>query len=141
MTDYIENGEKTNGGELVFSYECDPLTAPQEFLLAKREYAIKTGRDQGERDVIAYHLRQSFKPGECDAETAGKIAWETVQSLTKGKHAFAIAVHTDFEFNHSLAICNEIKPSVKSVLYFQCARSKTTGFSRLAFSIFLFFKY
>jgi len=25
-------------------------------------------------------------------------------------------------------------------LYFQCARSKTTGFIRLAFSIFLFFQ-
>jgi hypothetical protein len=105
-TDYVENGEKTNGGELVFSCECDPLAAPQEFLLAKREYAIKTGRNQGERDVIAYHLRQSFKPGECDAETAGKIAWETAQSLTKGKHAFVIAVHTDKAHIHSHTVFN-----------------------------------
>jgi len=66
-TDYIKNGEKTNGGELVLSYQCDPLTAPQELALAKRQYAIKTGRSQGDRDVIAYHLRQAFKPGEIDA--------------------------------------------------------------------------
>jgi hypothetical protein len=105
-TDYIENGEKTNGGELVFTYECDPLTAPQEFLLAKREYAIRTGRSQGARDVIAYHLRQSFKPGECDAETAGKIARETVMALTKGKHAFIIAVHVDKAHIHTHTVFN-----------------------------------
>jgi hypothetical protein len=105
-TDYIENGEKTNGGELVFTYECDPLTAPQEFLLSKREYAIRTGRTQGKRDVIAYHLRQSFKPGECDAETARKIAWETVMSLTKGNHAFIIAVHVDKAHIHTHTVFN-----------------------------------
>ena len=105
-TDYIENGEKTKGGELVLSYQCDPLTAPQEFTLAKRQYAIKTGRDQKERDVIAYHLRQSFKPGETDAETAGRIAWETVMSLTKGSHAFVIAVHVDKAHIHSHTVFN-----------------------------------
>jgi hypothetical protein len=104
--DYIENGEKTNGGELVLSYRCDPLTAPQEFALAKRRYAVKTGRDQGGRDVIAYHIRQSFKPGETDAETAGEIAWETAMSLTKGKHAFVIAVHVDKAHIHSHTIYN-----------------------------------
>ncbi len=105
-TDYVENGEKTNGGELVLSYRCDPLTAPQEFTLAKRTYAIKTGRDQKERDIIAYHLRQSFKPGETDAETASRVAWETVMSLTKGNHAFVIAVHVDRHHIHTHTVFN-----------------------------------
>lgn len=105
-TDYVENGEKTDGGELVLSYQCDPLTAPQEFMLAKREYALKTGRDQGERNVIAYHLRQSFKPGEIDAETAGRVAWETAMSLTKGRHAFVIAVHIDKAHIHTHTVFN-----------------------------------
>ena len=59
-TDYIGDGEKTNSGELVMSYRCDPLNAPQEFTLAKRQYTIKTGRDQRERNVIAYHIRQGI---------------------------------------------------------------------------------
>jgi len=105
-TDYIENGEKTNGGELVLSYQCDPLTAPQEFALAKRQYAIKTGRSQGDRDVIAYHLRQSFKPGEITPEEAGQVAWETVMSLTKGQHAFVIAVHIDKSHIHTHTVYN-----------------------------------
>ncbi|MCQ2511679.1 MAG: relaxase, partial [Lachnospiraceae bacterium] len=43
-TDYAANPEKTEGGELVTSYECDPATCDEEFLLTKREYEHKTGR-------------------------------------------------------------------------------------------------
>ena len=37
-TDYAQNPEKTEKGELVTGYECDPMTADEEFLLAKRQY-------------------------------------------------------------------------------------------------------
>ena len=82
-TDYIENPDKTDGGEWVSSYECDPVSVDAEFLYAKRQYAALTGRDQGERDVIAYHLRQSFKPGETDLATANKIGYDLALSLTE----------------------------------------------------------
>ena len=62
-TDYVQNPEKTDNGELVTAYECDPMIADQEFLLSKRQYEHITGRRQ-KRDVIAYQIRQSFKPGE-----------------------------------------------------------------------------
>ena len=62
-TAYVENPDKTNGGELVTAYECDPRTVDAEFALSKRQYETLTGRSQGKNDVIAYHLRQSFKPG------------------------------------------------------------------------------
>ena len=39
-TDYGKNPEKTNQGELISSYACDPCTADAEFLLAKREYDL-----------------------------------------------------------------------------------------------------
>jgi len=31
-TDYAQNPDKTNKGELVSSYECSPLTADEEFI-------------------------------------------------------------------------------------------------------------
>ena len=37
-TDYSENEKKTNNGEFISSYECDPKSCDQEFLLSKREY-------------------------------------------------------------------------------------------------------
>lgn len=105
-TDYVENPEKTDGGEWISSYECDPMIADEEFLLSKRQYAQLTGRDQGERDVIAYHLRQSFKPGEIDPATANKIGYDLAMSLTKGKHAFVVCTHVDKQHIHSHIIFN-----------------------------------
>ena len=71
-TDYSQNAEKTNGGEFVSSYECAPMTVDEEFLLSKRQYQHITGRQQ-KRDVIAYQIRQSFKPGEITPEEANQV--------------------------------------------------------------------
>ena len=43
-TDYSQNAAKTNDGEFISSYECDPKTADEEFLLSKRQYQHITGR-------------------------------------------------------------------------------------------------
>ena len=61
---YVSNPKKTHQGELVTGFGCNPETADGEFLLMKREYIARTGRRRGKDDVIAYHLRQSFVPGE-----------------------------------------------------------------------------
>ena len=79
-TDYAKNSEKTNGGELVSAYECDPRTVDSQFMLSKREYKIITGRKQ-KRDVIAYQVRQSFKPGEISPEEANRIGYEFAMRL------------------------------------------------------------
>ena len=52
-TDYSQNAAKTNDGEFISSYECDPKTADEEFLLSKRQYQHTTGRQQ-KNDIIAY---------------------------------------------------------------------------------------
>ena len=69
---YVENPEKTENGDLVTGYECEPRTAAEEFALDRREYYMRTGREGGKHDVIAYHLRQSFKPGEITPEEANR---------------------------------------------------------------------
>lgn len=66
-TDYAQNPEKTDGGQLISSYECDPKLVEEQFALAKREYLQKTGR-RYKGDVIAYQIRQAFKPGEITPE-------------------------------------------------------------------------
>ena len=79
-TDYAKNPDKTNKGELVSSYECSPLTADEEFMLSKRQYEFVTGRIQ-KNDVIAYQIRQSFKPGEITAEEANKVGLPRANTL------------------------------------------------------------
>ena len=104
-TDYAKNPDKTNKGELVSSYECSPLTADEEFMLSKRQYELATGRRQ-KNDVIAYQIRQSFRPGEITAEEANKVGYELAMRFTKGKYAFIVATHTDREHIHNHIIYN-----------------------------------
>lgn len=92
--DYSKNPEKTQGGELISSYECDPKTADAEFLYSKRQYQTITGREQ-RHNVIAYQVRQSFKPGEITPEDANRIGYEFAERFLKGRHAFFVATHTD----------------------------------------------
>lgn len=104
-TNYSENKEKTNNGEFISSYCCDPKTCDEEFFLAKREYQQKTGRTN-KRDVIAYQIRQSFKPGEITLEEANKIGYELAMRFTKGKHAYIVATHIDKAHIHNHIIFN-----------------------------------
>ena len=104
-TDYVQNPDKTEQGELVSSYECSPLTVDAEFMLSKRQYELVTGRRQ-KSDVIAYQIRQSFKPGEITAEEANKVGYELAMRFTKGKYAFIVATHTDREHIHNHIVYN-----------------------------------
>ena len=104
-TDYAQNPDKTQQGELVSSYQCSPLTVDEEFLLTKRLYEQTTGRSQ-KSDVIAYQVRQSFKPGEVTPEEANRIGYEFAERFLKGKHAFIVATHTDQAHIHNHIIYN-----------------------------------
>jgi hypothetical protein len=104
-TDYAQNPAKTENGELVTSFECDPMTVDEEFLLAKRQYRHITGRQQ-KHEVIAYQIRQSFKPGEVTPEEANQIGRELAMRWTKGNHAFIVATHVDKAHIHNHIIFN-----------------------------------
>ncbi len=64
IIDYVANPQKTDNGRHITGFACDSRTVDAEFLLAKRQYIAATGRVRGADDVIAYHVRQSFRPGE-----------------------------------------------------------------------------
>ena len=107
--DYGQNPDKTQGGELISSYECDHQTADAEFLLSKAKYKAVTGREQKrEADVLCYQIRQSFAPGEITPEEANRVGYETAMRWTKGKHAFFVATHTDKKHIHNHIYYNPI---------------------------------
>lgn len=98
--EYVKNPDKTDGGELISSYACSPETADQEFLLARNEYVAITGR-RIHNEVIAYQLRQSFKPGEVTPEEANQIGYELASRFLKGEHAFIVATHNNTSCVHN----------------------------------------
>ena len=98
---YAANPEKTGNGKYISGYGCDTRTADAEFVLAKHEYISNTGRVRGSDDVIAYQVRQSFRPGEVTPEEANRLGVEFARRFTKGKHAFIVCTHIDKEHIHN----------------------------------------
>ena len=104
-TDYAKNGEKTENGQFISSYACQAESVDEEFMLSKREYERLTGRHP-RGNIIAYQIRQSFKPGEITPEEANQVGYETAMRFTKGNHAFIVATHTDKAHIHNHIIFN-----------------------------------
>lgn len=108
IIDYAENPQKTDNGKLITGYECDTVTADAEFALSKKQYLQLTGRRRGKDDVIGYHLRQSFLPGEITPEEANQVGYELAMKLTKGNHAFVVCTHIDKSHVHNHIIINSV---------------------------------
>ena len=108
IIDYVENPKKTDNGKLITGYACDSQTADAEFLLAKRQYIAATGRVRGADDVIAYHVRQSFRPGEITQEEANRLGVEFAKRFTKGNHAFVVCTHIDKSHIHNHIIWSSV---------------------------------
>ena len=108
IIDYVANPQKTDHGRLITGYECDSRVADAEFMLAKRQYIAATGRVRGADDVIAYHVRQSFCPGEITPEEANRLGVEFAKRFTKGKHAFIVCTHIDKAHVHNHIIWSSV---------------------------------
>ena len=106
IIDYTENPQKTDGGRLITSWQCDSRMPTPSFFFTKNQYIQKTGRVRGEDNVIAYHLRQSFVPGEITPEDANRLGCELAKRFTKGNHAYIVCTHIDKAHIHNHVIWN-----------------------------------
>ena len=98
--DYVKNPDKTENGTLISTFACTAQSADHEFVMARNEYISFTGKRRKD-EVIAYQLRQSFKPGEVTPEEANRIGYELASRLLGGEHAFLVATHTDWHHIHN----------------------------------------
>ena len=109
VTDYVMNPAKTNGGVFISGYECEPDMAAEDFLLSRDEYFYRTGRNQGESEILLYHVRQSFVPGEItDPDMVNKLGYELAMELTGGNNSFIVCTHTDKPHLHNHIIISAI---------------------------------
>ena len=86
--DYIENPDKTDGKMLISSFGCSYETADIEF-----GYTLSQARDKGNN--LAFHLIQSFAPGEVDYQKAHEIGRQLADAVTKGQHEYVLTTHID----------------------------------------------
>ena len=95
--DYIENPDKTDGKMLISSFGCSYETADIEF-----GYTLSQALDKGNN--LAFHLIQSFAPGEVDYEKAHEIGKQLADAVTKGQHEYVVTTHIDKGHIHNYII-------------------------------------
>ncbi len=93
--DYICNPHKTDNRILVDSFACGIYTAGADFLADNSKSNSKSN------SVPAYHLIQSFAPGEVTFEEAHQIGQEFAEQILENKRAYVLATHVDREHIHN----------------------------------------
>ena len=73
---------------LISSFGCSYETADIEF-----GYTLSQALDKGNN--LAFHLIQSFAPGEVDYEKAHEIGKQLADAVTKGQHEYVVTTHID----------------------------------------------
>lgn len=113
---YICNPSKTNDELLISSYATSPQTAHYDF-----KYALSKSKGNSEPN-LAYHLIQSFAPGEVSYEEAHRIGIELADKLLEGKYAYVIATHIDHNHIHN-HICFCAADNIEHNKYHDCKKS------------------
>lgn len=99
--DYIENKNKTDDNLLITGYACSPEIADIEFDQVRRQSMKPCG-------TLAFHLIQSFAPGEVDYETAHRIGVELADKVLKNRFQYVVATHIDKGHIHNHIIFNSV---------------------------------
>lgn len=98
--DYIIDPEKTLDGSLVSSYGCSVGTADIEMAMTAQQGSMNGNR-------IAYHLIQSFPPGEnITPQQAHEIGLEYARRFLGNQYEFVISTHVDKGHIHNHIIFN-----------------------------------
>lgn len=97
---YVTNQDKTEEQVLTAYLNCDPGHAYQQMMDTKRAVGKTDGRQ-------AYHIIQSFAPGEITPELAFELAQEFAREHLAG-YQVVIGTHVDRHHIHSHIVLNSV---------------------------------
>ena len=97
---YVLNGDKTDNQILTAYFNCDPGWAYRQMMDTKRDVGRTGGR-------LAYHIIQSFEPGEVTPELALEIAKEFVRE-NLSDYEVIIGTHIDKGHIHNHILLNSV---------------------------------
>ena len=93
--DYITDPDKTDGRILVDTYCCGIESAAYDFQMAN------SMSERNDCKNLAFHLIQSFTPGEVSFEEAHQVGIELADSLLDNKFSYVLATHINREHIHN----------------------------------------
>lgn len=104
---YISNPEKTGDGKYVsanFTRNANDHVKAARAMLADIDECVGGHVDH---EVLAYHVVQSFEPGETTPEQCHAIGEEFARRITGGEYKFVVATHLDRDHLHNhIIICS-----------------------------------
>lgn len=113
--DYICNPAKTDGETLITAFSTTVEYAPAMFANALKK------TDPSDPN-LAYHLIQSFAPGEVGAKEAHEIGKELAERLLGGRYSYIVSTHTDKNHCHNhIIFC--AADNITHKKYHDCKRS------------------
>lgn len=122
--EYVVDPKKTNGGILTSSNCGIPQLANSVYIAfreihEKAENAHTTG---GYGTVLAFHVIQSFKPGEVTQNLAHDIGVELVEAITHGEYDYVVATHVDKDHIHNHIIFHSVNRN--TLKHFRCPKRR-----------------
>jgi len=102
LTEYVKNEDKTEKWEIryVSGINCFPETAAQKMIATKKKYGKTDKR-------LAYHIIQSFAPGEITPELAHEIGVKYAEAWL-GDFEVVVGTHLDRGHLHNHILCNSV---------------------------------
>ena len=103
LLSYTQNQDKTEHQLYVTGFHCDPETACMSMELTKRLWEQPT--DKG---VLAYHIIQSFSPGEATPDQVHEIGCEFARRFLADRFECTVSTHLDKGHLHNHIVVNSV---------------------------------
>lgn len=103
LLSYTQNQDKTEHQLYVSGFHCDPDTACQSMEETKRVWLMPT--DKG---ILAYHIIQSFSPGEASPEQVHQIGCEFARRFLADRFECTVSTHLDKGHLHNHIVTNSV---------------------------------
>lgn len=104
---YVVKPEKTDQGHMV---SANFMTDPSDYMTAARHMGVSLGLTKQTKtagNVLAYHVIQSFAPGETTPEQCHQLGEQLAQRITEGgQYKYIVSTHLDRDHLHNhIIVC------------------------------------
>ena len=101
VMNYAADNRKTEQKHFVSGVSCMPESARQQMIMTKQRF----GKEGG---VVAFHVYQSFKPGEVTPNIAHRIGVELAEKLWGDRFQVVVATHLNTNCVHNHFVLNSV---------------------------------
>lgn len=112
VMDYAMNDGKTEDRLFVSGINCDPEFARMQM----QETKIRHNKQDG---IVAFHMYQSFKPGEVTPEIAHEIGVRLARELLQDRFEAVVATHLNTSCVHNHIVINSVSSKDGKKFYSQ----------------------